>query len=104
MQNSKILHSVLVAFLLATSLSSCALVTGRETTTEYSDDVAITADVKTEIYREPSLKMFQISVETFKGTVQLSGFVDSIQQRQKAGEVARRVNGVKSVRNNLIVK
>lgn len=104
MQNSKILQTVFVALLLATSLSSCTLITGRETTTEYADDVSLTADVKTEIYKEPSLKMFQISVETFKGTVQLSGFVDSIQQRQKAGEVARRVKGVKSVRNNLVVK
>jgi len=48
--------------------------------------------------------VFQINVETFKGEVQLSGFVDSAQSVKKAGEVARGVNGVKSVKNNLIVK
>jgi osmotically-inducible protein OsmY len=60
--------------------------------------------VKSAILNEPTLKVFQINVETFKGEVQLSGFVDSAQHVNKAGEVARSVGGVKSVKNNLIVK
>jgi len=64
----------------------------------------ITTKVKAAIYNEPSLKVSQINVETFKGEVQLSGFVDLPQSVNKAGEVARGVNGVKSVKNNLIVK
>ena len=60
--------------------------------------------MKAAIFNEPTLKVFQINVETFKGDVQLSGFVDSSQSVSKAGEVARGVKGVRSVKNNLIVK
>ena len=55
-------------------------------------------------FNDPTLKVFQINVETFKGDVQLSGYVDSAQNVTRAGEVARGVPGVKSVKNNLIVK
>jgi len=82
----------------------CASTPTREGTGEYIDDSAITTKVKAAIFNDPSLKVFQINVETFKGEVQLSGFVDSAQSVKKAGEVARGVNGVKSVKNNLIVK
>lgn len=82
----------------------CASTPTREGTGEYIDDSAITTKVKSAIFNDPSLKVFQINVETFKGEVQLSGFVDSAQSVKKAGEVARGVNGVKSVKNNLIVK
>lgn len=104
MTNFKTLQYLSLIALVALPLSSCALLTGKETTTEYSDDVSITAEVKAAILKEPSLKFFQISVETFKGTVQLSGFVDSVQQRRKAGELAQRVSGVRNVLNNLIVR
>ena len=60
--------------------------------------------MKAAIFSEPTLKVFQINVETFKGEVQLSGFVDSAQSASKAGEVARGVKGVTSVKNDLIVK
>ena len=82
----------------------CASTPKREGTGEYLDDSAITTKVKAAIFNEPSLKVFQINVETFKGEVQLSGFVDSAQNVNKAGEVARSVKGIKSVKNNLIVK
>jgi len=82
----------------------CASTPTRESTGEYIDDSAITTKVKSAIFSDSSLKVFQINVETFKGEVQLSGSVDSDQIVQKAGEVARSVGGVKSVRNNLIVK
>jgi len=82
----------------------CASTPKREGTGEYLDDSAITTKVKAAIFNDPALKVFQVNVETFKGDVQLSGFVDSAQSVTKAGEVARSVKGVKSVKNNLIVK
>ena len=96
--------SFLVCIALVTVFLGCASTPTREGTGEYLDDSAITTKVKAEIFNEPSLKVFQINVETFKGEVQLSGFVDSGNSVKKAGEVARGVTGVRSVKNNLIVK
>jgi osmotically-inducible protein OsmY len=94
----------LVSIGLITLFLGCAATQHRESTGEYIDDSVITTKVKTAIFDEPSLKVFQISVETFKGEVRLSGFVDSEHMVRKAGEVAGRVPGVRSVRNNLTVK
>jgi len=96
--------SFLVCIVLVTAFLGCASTQKREGTGEYLDDSAITTKVKAAIFNEPTLKVFQINVETFKGDVQLSGFVDSSQSVSKAGEVARGVKGVRSVKNNLIVK
>jgi len=96
--------SFLVCIALVTVFFGCASTPTREGTGEYVDDSAITTKVKAAILNEPTLKVFQINVETFKGTVQLSGFVDSSQSIKRAGEVARGVKGVQSVKNNLIVK
>ena len=82
----------------------CAATQNRESTGEYIDDSVITTKVKAAIFDDPSLKVFQISVETFKGEVRLSGFVDSAQNVRTAEEVAGMVAGVRSVRNNLAVK
>jgi hyperosmotically inducible protein len=103
--NKLALGKTFVAISLITlSLNACTALTGRETAGQYMDDATITADVKAEIMRDPSLNMFQISVETFKNEVQLSGFVDSTKKVRRAGEIARKTPGVKSVKNNLIVK
>jgi len=75
-----------------------------ETAGEYVDDAAITGKVKAAILNEPGLKSLQIGVETFKDTVQLSGFVDSAAAKTRAAEVTAGVPGVKAVRNNLVVK
>jgi osmotically-inducible protein OsmY len=96
--------SFLICIGLIAVFLGCASTQKRESTGEYLDDSAITTKVKAAILNEPSLKVFQINVETFKGEVQLSGFVDSAQSVTRAGEVARGVKGVKSVKNNLIVK
>ena len=96
--------SFLVCITLVTAFFGCASTPTREGTGEYVDDSAITTKVKAAIFNDASLKVFQINVETFKGAVQLSGFVDSAQSVRKAGEVARGVTGVRSVKNNLIVK
>jgi len=79
----------------------CASTSKQESTGEYIDDSAITTKVKTAIYNEPSLKVAQINVKTYKGVVQLSGFVDSYADIYKAGSVARTVKGVASVDNDI---
>ena len=92
--------AVLLAALLATALG-CASTSTREGTGEYVDDTVITTKVKTAIFNEPALKSLQINVETFKGVVQLSGFVSSQDSISRAVEVARNVNGVASVKNDM---
>ena len=96
--------SLLICVGLIAVFLGCASTPTREGTGEYIDDSAITTKVKAAIFNDPNLKVFQINVETFKGEVQLSGFVDSSQSVKRAGEVARGVHGVKSVKNNIIVK
>ena len=94
---------LLVLMLMATFVS-CASTPKHEGTGEYVDDSVITTKVKSLLAADDFLKSFQISVETYKGMVQLSGFVNSQQAVDKAGQIARSVKGVQSVKNNLIVK
>jgi osmotically-inducible protein OsmY len=75
-----------------------------ESSGEYFDDTVITTKVKAAILKEPSLKSAEVNVETYKGVVQLSGFVSSRALIDKAIAVARKVGGVKSVKNNMVVK
>ena len=76
----------------------------KESPGEYVDDAVITAKVKAAVLEEPSLKSAEINVETLKGTVQLAGFVRSRADINKAVEVAKRVKGVKSVKNDMVLK
>jgi len=85
-------------------LSGCASTPKSESTGQYVDDTTITGKVKAAIFQDPSLKVSQINVETYKGVVQLSGFVDSQENVKKAADVAASVPGVVSVKNDLIVK
>jgi hypothetical protein len=94
----------LVCIGLLTAFVGCASTQKRESTGQYVDDSVITAKVKAAIMHEESLKVLQIKVETYKGVVQLSGFVNSEQSVMKAGEVATGVEGVVSVKNDLVVK
>ncbi len=82
----------------------CAGTSTRESAGEYIDSSVLTSKVKAAIYNDPMLKVFQINVETFKGVVQLSGFVDSPEAATRAVEVARSVEGVKAVKNKMSVK
>lgn len=86
------------------SLLGCASTAKQEGTGEYVDDTVITAKVKGEIFNDPSLKSAEINVETFKGVVQLSGFVNSREDINKAVQVARSVKGVMSVKNDMRLK
>src|SRR3990170_1569012 len=94
---STIAHSLLVLLVIAV-IAGCAGSRTQESTGEYFDDSTITAKVKAAILGDPELKVLQINVETFKGVVQLSGFVNSAQGASRAAVVASRVSGVKSVR------
>ena len=93
-----------ICAILLASLLGCAGTSKQEGTGEYFDDTVITTKVKTAIFNEPSLKSAEINVETFKGVVQLTGFVSSRANIDKAIEVARGVKGVTSVRNNMRLK
>jgi osmotically-inducible protein OsmY len=90
--------------MLIASFAACASTSKQEGTGEYIDDSVITTKIKSQLAADDFLKSFQISVESRKGIAQLSGFVDSQKAVDKAGQIARGVEGVKSVRNNLIVK
>jgi len=90
--------------LCVVSLVGCASGPGKEGTGEYVDDAVITTKVKAAIFNDDSLKSSEINVETYKGIVQLSGFVSSATSAARATEVARGVKGVKSVRNDLRMK
>lgn len=95
---------LIIGLLLAMLIAGCAGSPKSESTGEYLDDVAISTKVKTSILGDSRLKVMQINIETFKGVVQLSGFVDSAGASSRAVELARTVKGVKSVNNSLIVK
>lgn len=93
-----------VAVLLMATALGCASTAKQEGTGEYVDDTVVTTKVKAAIFNEPTLKSAEINVETFKGVVQLSGFVTSAAAESKAVEVARGVAGVKSVKNDMRLK
>ena len=103
MKYLKSIFTIVPAIVLATLLG-CASTSKTEGTGEYIDDTVITTKVKAAVLNEPSLKVAEINVETFKGVVQLSGFVKDAADVPKAAEVARGVKGVTSVKNALIVK
>ena len=89
---------------IVTILSACAALSGRETAGEYVDDASITASVKNALIQDSSLKAHQIHVETFKNQVQLSGFVDTPKEAVKAGQIAKGISGVKTVKNSIVVR
>jgi osmotically-inducible protein OsmY len=95
---------LVIVFLLTMLIAGCAGGTKHESTGEYLDDTVLTTKVQTSILGDSRLKLMQINVETFKGVVQLSGFVDSAAAAERAVQLARTVKGVKTVNNSLIVK
>jgi osmotically-inducible protein OsmY len=107
MKKYKLLRIAPFAFavLVATPFfSGCASTETRESTGEYIDDSAITAKVKAALFNDKNVSGFAVNVETFKGVVQLSGFVNTPEEKKQAEAVASRVNGVRSVANNITVK
>jgi hyperosmotically inducible protein len=102
-QFSKYLSAAFLALSLLTAVG-CASTAKSEGTGEYVDDAVITSKVKAAILGESGLKSAEINVETYKGVVQLSGFVSSQAAAAKAVELARAVKGVSSVKNDIRVK
>jgi osmotically-inducible protein OsmY len=98
------MFSAFLTTVLLASFLGCASTPKQEGTGPYLDDTVNTTKVKAAILKEPSLKSAEINVETFQGVVQLSGFVSSRADINKAVEVAREVGGVKSVRNDMRLK
>lgn len=103
MTSRKGIFAFIAALLLAT-LVGCAGTSNQESAGEYIDDSVITAKVKTAIFDDASLKSAEINVETFKGVVQLTGFVSTRANIDRAVAVARGVKGVTSVRNDMRLK
>ena len=89
---------------VAIAVIGCAGNRTSRSTGDFIDDSTLANKVKVALYTDEEVKGTQVEVEAFKGVVQLSGFVDSVSQSQKAEQLAREVNGVQDVRNNLIVK
>ena len=96
--------SLLCFLVLLTFIIGCAATRTQESTGEYIDDATISTKVRAELLAEPGLKSSEISVETFKGVVQLSGFVSSVEQTNTAVSIARNVKGVTGVHNSMLIK
>jgi hyperosmotically inducible periplasmic protein len=94
----------IVVLIMIAAFVACASTPKKEGTGEYFDDSVITTKIKSQLAADDFLKSFQIGVESRKGIVQLSGFVSSQATVDKAGQIARGVEGVKSVKNDLIVR
>ncbi|HJW27286.1 MAG TPA: BON domain-containing protein [Rhodocyclaceae bacterium] len=104
MINSK---SLLIAAMVAATLpalTACSPTPTRESMGEYVDDATITTRVKTALVQDPAVKAMDVNVETYRGVVQLSGFVDNESDARRAVDLARHVPGVSSVKNDLRVK
>ena len=96
--------AVLFIVFVAGAVVGCAGNSKTDSTGEYVDDTVVSSKVRAEIIGDEQLSIFDIDVETFKGDVQLSGFVDSEAMKERAGTLARNVEGVNAVHNNLVVK
>jgi osmotically-inducible protein OsmY len=94
----------LLALAAICATGGCAATPTSDSTGQYVDDTAVTTKVKSALLRDDAVKSFEIKVETVKGVVQLSGFVDTADQKSAAGKDASAITGVKDVSNNLIVK
>ncbi len=104
MSKLKMIVQLFISMMLVFALLNCASTEKSSSAGEYVDDSVITTKVKSALADDEGLKTFQISVETFKGVVQLSGFVDTQADKDRAGDIARRVKGVVGVKNNVNIK
>jgi osmotically-inducible protein OsmY len=89
---------------MAAFQTACSSTPTRESTGEYIDDATITAKVKAAFVKDPTVHALNINVDTFKGVVQLSGFANNAQEKTQAEQVARSVQGVTNVQNNITLK
>jgi len=104
MSKLNLITRFLLALFLIMSIAGCAGSKVTESTGEYFDDSMISAKVRTAILTDSRLRSMDITVTTFKGAVQLSGFVDSSQVAARAVQIVRTIKGVKLVNNSLVIK
>lgn len=95
---------VLLACLLTVLLAACAGTATQPSTGEYIDDTVLTTRVKSALLNDPAVSGLSVNVETYKGTVQLSGFVKTVAERNRAVALARDIPGVKQVRNDILIR
>jgi osmotically-inducible protein OsmY len=104
MKKLHLMAALVVASLLTGPLAACSSTPTSESTGEYIDNAAISNKIRAKLIADKDLNIFKIDVTTYKGVVQLSGFVNSASAKERAGTVASGIQGVKEVRNNLVVK
>lgn len=99
-----VLSLMITGVIAATSVVGCAVTREQSTVGEYVDDATITTQVKAKFANDPTVSAMSISVETLRGTVQLSGFAKSAAERSQAEALASRVKGVKAIKNNIVIR
>ena len=104
MNTLKFLNRLLLCLFLMSGIVGCAENAKHESTGEYFDDTILTTKIKSTFLGDSRLKMLDINVKSYKGTVQLSGFIDSQKEADRAVQLARTIKGVKAVNNSLIIK
>jgi len=98
------LVAAMVAVTSLSALTACQATRSQESVGEYMDDATITTKVKAALAKDPDVKAYQVNVETYRGVVQLSGFVDSEANVRRAAQVAQSVSGVRAVKNDVRIK
>ncbi len=93
-----------LAVVLSVILAACAGTTNQESTGEYIDDTVLTSRVKSILLNDPDVSGLSVNVESYKGTVQLSGFVKTVAERNRAVKLARGADGVKRVKNDILIR
>ncbi len=99
-----VLSLMITGVIAATSVVGCAVTREQSTVGEYVDDATITTQVKAKFANDPTVSAMSISVETLRGTVQLSGFAKSAAERSQAEALASRVKGVKAIKNDIVIR
>ena len=98
------IRTLLLTIVLAMGLSACSVMRGQESAKEYTSDASITTAIKASYAKDATVAATSIGVETLDGTVQLSGFAKSAEEKSRAEALAKQAKGVKSVRNSIIVR
>ena len=104
MRTANLVKTMCVAFAIGIALPACSAIEGRQSPGQYVDDAGIATKVRTAIVGDSQLKLRQIDVNVMDKVVQLSGFVDTAQEKARASDVARQVDGVRSVKNDIVVR
>lgn len=104
MNTSKLLNRLFLSVLLLTAIPACTENTKRESTGEYFDNMVLTTKIKSTFLGDSRLKMLDINVLSYKGIVELSGFIGTQAEAERAVQLARTIKGVKEVHNSLIIK